>query len=177
MAFQFLCPNGHLLEGEESQVGQESTCPSCQSRFVVPQPGPAAAPTSEPAGIDERTVAPPPEPGQPFPSIDTSGGATGSKSASSDLPGGRQHVIHITCPEGHELETPREMIGEEALCPHCGTQFHVRFENSREYRREKEEQRERKELQMGRTWMYWAIAVAVAVVLGLTILLATTMSE
>jgi DNA-directed RNA polymerase subunit RPC12/RpoP len=176
VAFQFLCPNGHLLESNESQVGQESACPTCDSRFLVPQPDPAAS-ASESADIGERTVAPPPEPGQPFPSINTSDGAMASESALPDLSEGRQQVIHVACPQGHELETPREMIGEEVICPYCDTQFRVRFEDSIEYRREKEEQRERRELQVGRTWMFWAIAVAVAVVLGLTILLAATVSQ
>ena len=177
MAFQFLCPNGHLLESDESQIGQESTCPTCESRFLVPQSDPATAPTSDSADIGERTVARPPKPGQPFPSIDTSSSATATELAPSGLPDSRQHVIHIACPNGHELETPREMIGEEALCSHCGAQFRVRFEDSREFRRERERQRERKELQLGRTWMHWAIAVAVAVILGLTILLAATVSQ
>jgi hypothetical protein len=147
-------------------------CPTCDSRFLVPQPDPAAS-ASESADIGERAVAPPPKPGQPFPSINTGGGAT----APSELSESPQQVIHIACPQGHELETPREMIGEEVICPYCDTQFRVRFEDSIEYRREKEEQRERRELQVGRTWMFWAIAIAVAVILGLTILLATTMSQ
>jgi hypothetical protein len=176
MAFQFLCPQGHLLEGEESQVGQQLECPQCQSRVVVPQPAPAAA--SEQAVIGEQAVAPPPAPGAPLPSVEAGINVEGGPSGDvSGLPGEtRQSLVHISCPNGHELETPREMIGQEALCPHCKAQFRLRMEDSREHRRAEAEKRERKELQAGRAWMHWAIAIAVAVVLGLIVLFAVAAS-
>ncbi len=45
MSFQFCCPQGHVLQGDESQVGQLFQCPMCGSRFLVPPPtvGPVAA--------------------------------------------------------------------------------------------------------------------------------------
>ena len=45
MPFQFCCPQGHVLQGDESQVGQLFHCPMCGSNFLVPPPemGPAAA--------------------------------------------------------------------------------------------------------------------------------------
>jgi hypothetical protein len=42
MTFQFLCPQGHLLEGEESQMGQQCDCPMCGMRFIIPTVGGAA---------------------------------------------------------------------------------------------------------------------------------------
>jgi len=36
MTFQFLCPQGHLLEGEEAQMGQPCDCPMCGMRFIIP---------------------------------------------------------------------------------------------------------------------------------------------
>ena len=44
MAFPFLCPQGHLLQADESQVGQQMQCPYCGSVFLVPQPLPTGAP-------------------------------------------------------------------------------------------------------------------------------------
>ena len=38
MPFQFCCPQGHVLQGELSQVGQLLQCPMCGSSFLVPPP-------------------------------------------------------------------------------------------------------------------------------------------
>jgi len=121
-----------------------------------PAPGPTAAPGA--------------------PAVDTGFNLEGRPPADvTGLPGStEQAVVHIICPNGHELETPREMLGEEAMCPHCGVQFRLRLEESREYSKAREESRERKEMQAGKTWMYWAIAVAIAAVMGLFILLAVS---
>ena len=64
MAFQFLCPQGHLLQGEESQAGQQCKCPYCDSLFLVPQPaaadaGAAGPPTVAPPGFDSGGYQPP----------------------------------------------------------------------------------------------------------------------
>ena len=69
------------------------------------------------------------------------------------------------------METPRKMLGQDAMCPYCQVQFRLRFEDSVEHRREKAEQRERKELKQGQAWMHWAIAVAVVAVLGVFLLI------
>ena len=38
MPFQFQCPQGHLLEGDKSQAGQQCHCPTCGMLFIIPQP-------------------------------------------------------------------------------------------------------------------------------------------
>jgi hypothetical protein len=38
MSFEFCCPQGHVLHGEASQVGQWFQCPLCGSGFLVPPP-------------------------------------------------------------------------------------------------------------------------------------------
>ena len=38
MTFQFQCPEGHLLEGDESQAHEQIHCPQCGLLFVVPAP-------------------------------------------------------------------------------------------------------------------------------------------
>jgi hypothetical protein len=45
MSFQFRCPQGHILQGDLSQVGQLFQCPMCGSSFLIPPPetGPVAA--------------------------------------------------------------------------------------------------------------------------------------
>jgi hypothetical protein len=56
MAFQFQCPQDHLLEGDESQAGQAINCPVCGMLFIIPDPIADAAPA--PAPVPET----PPEP-------------------------------------------------------------------------------------------------------------------
>src|SRR5437868_3224648 len=36
MVFQFLCPHQHLLQGDESQMGQQCQCPQCGIVFIIP---------------------------------------------------------------------------------------------------------------------------------------------
>ena len=170
MAFQFLCPQGHLLEGDEVHMGMTTQCPHCGMTFIIPtievqqpqQPEPQVDVYSQPY-VPDPTPEPEPE---PEPEEEESG----VSSLLDDLPvqesmggGGTLEVppdiVHIPCPNGHELETPLEMIGQQVLCPHCGVQFRLKHENSVEYRREREiiEQR------AARIWFNWAIAAAVLV--------------
>jgi predicted RNA-binding Zn-ribbon protein involved in translation (DUF1610 family) len=47
MAFQFLCPQGHLLQADQAQMGQTINCPTCGVLFVVPTLTKAAAAPAE----------------------------------------------------------------------------------------------------------------------------------
>ena len=44
MAFVFYCPNGHLLQGDPSSVGQLHQCPYCGTTFAISQPAAPPAP-------------------------------------------------------------------------------------------------------------------------------------
>ena len=220
MAFQFLCPQGHLLEGDESQSGEQAQCPYCSSVFLIPQPIPTAQadpstvpppvppeagfqapsfeqgpvppplfrqppfeprtfepPTFEPPALEPPAADAPAEPeAAAFPGIRTETEAGPGDVAqqvpvnleaprAADLP-----VAHVDCPNGHTLETPREMLDQDALCPFCQVQFRLRLEDSIEYREEKAKEQERRELRAGQMWLRWAIAAAVVVVLGLILL-------
>lgn len=186
MAFQFLCPQGHLLQGDESLVGQQCQCPYCGSLFLVPQPVPPAAPQEAPyqppvwepsPGVGPASTAP-----EGFPGVRTVPdftGATGTVEPVDPLalPGGaKQFVVHILCPSGHQLETPREMLGQDAMCPYCQVQFRLRYENSLEYRQERAEALERQERKAAKLWLNWAIGIAVVVVLGVITLIAIAAS-
>ena len=152
MAFEFLCPQGHLLEGDESQVGSECACPTCGCHFEVPAP-----PPPEPINIVAVDPTPAPVPDALPESFEL------KKAADLEL-------VHIPCPSGHELETPREMLGQEALCPFCNKQFRLRLEKSSEYLREKTEQERREDLKLGRVWFKASIVLAVLVVVVLSVL-------
>jgi len=36
MAFQFYCPQGHLLQSDPAHLGQQCQCPHCGTLFVIP---------------------------------------------------------------------------------------------------------------------------------------------
>jgi hypothetical protein len=86
-------------------------------------------------------------------------------------------LLHIPCPNGHELETPADMIGQEVLCPHCGVQFQLRARDSIEHKRRRTEEQARAERKLGRNWFNWAIVIAVLVILGIVFLIASSTTE
>ena len=153
MPFEFLCPKGHVLEGDRSQVGSECACPTCGCHFEVPAPLP-------PESINVVSVDPTPA---PIPDVEPE---------SFDMKkAGDLEIVHIPCPSGHELETPREMLGQEALCPYCNKQFRLRLEKSLEYIREEAEKQRREDLKLSRTWIKISIVLTTLVVLGLAVIL------
>ena len=81
--------------------------------------------------------------------------------------------LHIPCPNGHELETPYDMLGQEVLCPHCEAQFRLRLEDSREHHEKMEKHFEER----GKFWFNWAIAAAVLIGGGLLVLLVIALNK
>ena len=163
MAFQFQCPQGHLLEGDESQAGQQCQCPECGMLFIIP------APVSVP-GV-QGSVTDPMQPAD-FPGVTDS--SDDGEQAPTDPYGATAtgaQMFHIPCPNGHELETPPDMLNQDVMCPHCGVRFQLREKDSIEYKRRKREETERAERKAGSAWLNWAIVFAVMVVLGLVILI------
>ena len=82
-------------------------------------------------------------------------------------PQNQPRVYHIPCPQGHELETDEEMLGQYAMCPICQSQFELRRKDSIEVRQEEAEREARRQTAMNRFWLKWSIAAAVTVVLFL----------
>jgi len=202
MAFQFLCPQGHMLQGEPSQTGQKCKCPYCQTEFIVPQapggPPSDSAPSDSvpPDSVSSDSVpsdsAEPiyEEPGlqfdddlptewQPGPSVGESIAGVDQVVAENPFEtnsAAEQSTLHVPCPKGHVLETPRDMLGQWAQCPFCQEEFQLRFENSLECRKEKADLQERKEQKIGKAWMNWAIAAAVVVLFAVIIMVAVVSS-
>ncbi len=213
MAFQFLCPQGHVLQGDESQAGQQCMCPYCNSMFLVPQPAGAPAaeapqaetqeepqPTPPPGLFDQGGAAPQYDPApaaeshqpdfgpataeapQPesFTGVRPGGGfdflgggaSTASQEGGVDVTGRTAPIVHVLCPSGHELETPRDMLGQDAMCPYCQVQFRLRFEDSVEYRQQKAEEEELRLSRSAKAWLHWSIAAAAVVLVGVVILAA-----
>ena len=191
MTFQFQCPYGHLLAGEESQAGQQCMCPVCSALFVIPAPltpaFPAVSsfPEPQPAPSADRAAL-----SSPFPAFDPYDRRP-SKILPASLPepvpparpqptppapaplvvSTESEMLHIPCPQGHRLETPAEMLDQEVMCPHCQVRFHLRRKDSEEYKQKKRAERARKEQRQGLALIIWAVVVVIAVLLGLVYLI------
>jgi hypothetical protein len=197
MAFQFLCPQGHLLMGNESHMGMQTQCPQCGMMFIIPVVDVQAAQTMQAApqeayvshDIYEPAVT---HPGlhdylqQPAPAEvaheQAYGHASHADTGHLDFAGPSHQevgdeptpgIVHIPCPNGHELETPLDMLGQEVLCPHCGSQFRLKNEDSREFR----EQQEKLDRESARVWFNWAIAAAIVMGGGLLVLVGIALSK
>lgn len=258
MPFQFYCPQGHLLEGHESQMGQQSQCPICGGVFVIPMaPGMPGPPQGWSPGFAPQPPAyyPPQVPGGPpgvhpgyvnypggfqpgmYPPGSPAGGFPGAPAAQQAWPGyqpapGQQaypgaavmqpngmaypeampaaqaptgfpdfqiqtepaaapaeqavsaqpaeeakpepppekqepRIVRIPCPQGHELQTPMDMVAQDVLCPICSTQFHLRYEDSIEFKEEQAELQRRKAERVNQAALKWSIGAAIVVVLGI----------
>jgi hypothetical protein len=132
-----------LLEGDESQAGQTIHCPVCQMLFIIPAP-----------------LESPPEPAAPQVEVHVGGSAPKPGTAPA-VP----QLLHIPCPAGHVLDTPREMLDQEGLCTQCGVQFRLREKDSVEAKQKKAEQDELRMIKQGNQWLNYAIVAAVLVLL------------
>jgi hypothetical protein len=174
--FQFQCPNGDLLQADESQVGQTCACPLCHVHFLVP--GPLAVPHASDSAFPVTEPAAPEDAAPDFPFTDDELTQPDSEPAAAQaeaipVVGEREpELLHISCPNGHVLETPAEMLDQEALCPHCRTQFRLLRKDSVEYRRQKQLELQRRERRRSEAWLGIAITVVVVVAIAVLILIA-----
>ena len=252
MPFQYMCPQGHLLEGHEAQMGQQTQCPICYTMMVVPVVPQQGAPMPAQGGMYPGTGAPgmptpgysgyPANPGyapqggmsaaggwQPAPGMPIPG--YGHDPAVMGFPGHgpapgpylgqpmpvepsfprvgvmpgfappaigpppeshfpavnepeppretipalqaepeKPRIVRILCPNNHELHTPMDMVGQDAMCPQCNVQFRLRYEDSVEYKEEQKNAQRLREEKFGQVALNWAIVAAVIVVLGIIIM-------
>ena len=192
MTFQYTCPQGHLLEGDASQAGQQVQCPTCGVLLVVPAAGQPAAPTVAPAAppaaavpldtvpleTDETVAAAEPS-GRfdPFADVGPSGGGTGTfldgLGGGGDGAAAGPKMVHVPCPAGHILETPQDTMGQTVMCPHCGQMFDLQMKNTLEFKRDKQRIDDKRIRRSSELWMRWAIAAAILIVIGLIVIFAT----
>ncbi|MBC7856804.1 MAG: hypothetical protein IAF94_25520 [Pirellulaceae bacterium] len=183
MSFQFQCPQGHLLEGETSQAGKAVNCPTCGMLFLIPAPLAEPVPESVAQNYGPMFGPPGEQPASRFahlgtgtatddaPPVDASAGPVMEE---PEAPA-EQELLHIPCPNGHELETPLDMLEQEVLCPQCNAQFRLRKKDSVEYKRKKAEAEQLKEIKTGNLWFNIAIVAAVLVGILVMGLVAMTM--
>lgn len=186
MPFQFQCPQGHLLEGEPSQAGQQCHCPTCGMLFIIPAPIAAPVvpaggftPYTPPAPSQPPFSAGPPAPAPSYPGFTPGGapagsGPTGSGPAISPMDPvqpAEPEILHIPCPNGHELETPVDMLDQDVLCPQCQAQFRLRRKDSVEFKKKADEAEQIRLAKLGNKWLNGAIVAVVLVALGLIALM------
>ena len=181
-----MCPQGHLLEGDPSQSGQQITCPVCQQLFIIPASPQSAQPAFEaPQAFTGPTFGPPTDhpaqqPFTPVPEIAGSGlpQVGPQRHVANPFESAEPVILHIPCPScKKELETPPDMLEMDVMCPHCDAQFLLRERDSVESKRKRQEQMEQKEYAVGQKWLSWAIAIAVLAVLFLIILIGISMMD
>jgi hypothetical protein len=177
MPFQFQCPQGHLLEAEPFQAGQQCVCPMCGQPFLIPSP--VGSVEQHPGGYPQNYghveshghVEPQPEP-EAQPSAAADGSSSGPVLPFATQTTAALPLLHIPCPKGHELEVPRDMLNQFVECPQCQAQFTLRERDSVEFKKMHSAEMERRWEKTGQAWLQWAIIFAVLVVIGLITLIA-----
>ncbi|GAB6166678.1 hypothetical protein JCM19992_26780 [Thermostilla marina] len=172
--FEFYCPNDHLLEAEPHESGTRARCPICDVEFVIPSPPDAPAPEAAASDVASSPSVTPESPSEPHsnawsdepPTVRTETPVVHDPTTSSS-----EELLHVRCPQGHLLETPRDMLGQDAMCPHCGAVLRLRYEATEEYRAKRREEIERRERRRAQMWLQWAIFAAVFVVGGVLTLI------
>lgn len=150
MSFEFYCPNGHLLEGDDEQLGTQGRCPICNVMFTFPTTTLVARREKlrhdAKVRVDEgkAEAAEPELPPEPI------------------VP--ERRVIQVLCPKGHVLDTPEELLGSEVKCLRCKTRFVPTTERSVAYLRNKHRYETQKGEEQGRFWMGAAVLAVTAVV-------------
>jgi transcription elongation factor Elf1 len=167
MSFQFQCPHcQQILEGDPAQASQMCQCPTCGQQFIIPAPlDPADAGLHAAASSASLPASSPESPagGESFPEV-----IPGVKSNPFAPPGPKMyHIPCPQCPDQRLLETPAEMLGQDAICPYCGVRLRLRENDSLEYKRQRQEEIERKERKAGRAWLNAAIVFVVLTVIAL----------
>ena len=198
MAFQFLCPGGHLLQGEESSAGSHCQCPHCGILFIIPQP------LGRPSPSSGAPPEPPPEEGQDQPiepiwERDSAGGTADAETQLgfvvpeddkvevpvqeeavhvAELAGAADEsenaILEVVCPKGHRLQAPRKTLGKDVLCTVCNRRFRLGHEHTVEYLEQRAQERALREQRTAKLWLGWAITAAVCVLLGLLALILWT---
>ena len=174
--FPFLCPQGHLLHGDPSQVGSLCACPVCGTQIIVPAPAPHDS-AEQPASSPPPLQVPSPS-ASPITNVSASKSppAGETKAAETEITAtiavtsAEPELYHIPCPQGHELETPRDMLEKFAMCPQCGEKFRLRRVKSIEYRHQQEGEEELRLKRQERFWTRFAIGVLTLCLLVIALL-------
>ena len=206
MPFQFYCPNGHLLQANENQIGQPCVCPHCQIEIIIPAPAgyapatpqtPPNAPTTQPP-VTSFTGFNPQNPAANSPTnslniqrkkknfnFGASQAAAQEAANAAQKPEQKMNIgdpdeddrLHCLCPTGHSLEIDRKMIGQKAMCPYCQKTFVITLERTVEYINKKKHAEELEDKKMAKFWFQWAIVAIVLAVIFIVVMIALSVSH
>jgi hypothetical protein len=162
MPFEFYCPEGNLLEGDDDQLGTQGRCPLCGTLFTFPK-------TTLIAKMMHAKGPKPKTPAEPRPGI-SMGDVVASHPDVIQAAAPEPQVLQVLCPRGHILDTPEEMLGTAVICPHCRVKFTPTVERSVPYLRTKQRYEAQKEESQGRFWLAIAIVAATVVIATFVVL-------
>ena len=73
----------------------------------------------------------------------------------------KPRVLHVTCPDGHRLEAPCVLGGQDVVCPYCAKRFPFRYEDSEEYRTDRDSSKPQQR-PAAPPWIAWTVLAGAA---------------
>lgn len=157
-------------------MGMQCQCPQCGVAFIIPtierssasygvQSGASPqSPQIELAPLEDDPLMEPrgaaPSPGR-LEALDVGELDTGELDAAA----AGEALLHIPCPNGHELEVPLDMLNSRVMCPHCQVEFRLKREKSVEYIRQQEA------IDRKRAEFWFKLSIAAAAVVGVVLVI------
>jgi len=80
------------------------------------------------------------------------------------IPEGRPRLLHVKCPQGHRLEAPCVLDGQDVVCPYCSSRFPFAYSESDEFRQERRRASNPSNQSAGHQrvrWQEWAVVALV----------------
>ena len=177
--FEFRCPNGCTVQADVAHVGLQTVCPTCGQAMLIPAPAdgepssqgapPVPTPPLPPSQPPPAFTPPAPLPSSKRPRVTPPDIQLGPKSKDVSAPPELEHptdLLHIPCPNGHVLETPRDMLRQQVMCPHCSAKFTLREKNSVEHQNRARIASETAQRKIAQNWLNFAIVMAVICGIG-----------
>ncbi|HEY1065730.1 MAG TPA: hypothetical protein VGE52_06465 [Pirellulales bacterium] len=86
-------------------------------------------------------------------------------------------VVQVVCTNCKQaMPAHKSSMGQDAICPFCNTQITLHYEDTLEYRAEREEYLRQKDELIGKKALNWAIAAAILVVIGMLTMVILTVA-
>jgi len=82
---------------------------------------------------------------------------------------GRPRLLRVACPQGHKLDAPCVLDGQDVVCPYCGERFLFSYERSEEYAHESDPPAAR-DCRSRSPWLDWLALTATIAVVGALVL-------
>jgi len=88
------------------------------------------------------------------------------------IPEGRPRLLHVKCPQGHRLEAPCVLDGQDVVCPYCGERFPFAYSESDEFQQEDRRASKTPNQPTGHggvRWQEWAVVALVMAGVGVVV--------